>query len=80
MLFLFLFLFFSSLLYKVFGIWKEFNNKNNNVEKEKKEITVTLRDGKTIKAIAWETTPWMIVEGISKQLAGKTVVAKVWIN
>lgn len=42
-----------------------------------KDITITLPDGKAIAGKADETTPLSIAEGISKQMAGRMVLAKV---
>ncbi|CAD7961313.1 unnamed protein product [Amoebophrya sp. A120] len=44
----------------------------------KKQITITLPDGKQVQGTSFETTPLMIAEGISKKLAGDIVVAKVY--
>jgi len=48
--------------------------------KAKTEISVTLRDGKVIPGVAWETTPYSVAKGISKQMADKMVVAKVCVH
>ena len=53
-------------------------NQNQNLEKlEKKEINITLPDGKVIKGKAYETTPLSIARSISKKLALKVCVARV---
>lgn len=57
---------------------KYLTNQNQNLEKfEKKEISITLPDGKVIKGKAYETTPLSIARGISKKLAMRVCVAKV---
>lgn len=40
-------------------------------------ITITLADGSIKEGTAWETTPAMIAEGISKSLLKRTVVARL---
>jgi len=45
--------------------------------KPKTEISITLRDGKVIAGVAWESTPYSVAKGLSKQMADKMVVAKV---
>jgi threonyl-tRNA synthetase len=51
--------------------------KNEISKKERKQIKVTLPDGKIIDAISWETTPLHVAQGISKGLADKVVIAKI---
>ncbi|RKP26240.1 hypothetical protein SYNPS1DRAFT_32780 [Syncephalis pseudoplumigaleata] len=45
--------------------------------KERVPITVTLPDGSTREAIAWETSPMGIAAAISKSLSERIVIAKV---
>ena len=45
--------------------------------KERKPITVTLPDGKTVEGTSYETTPMEIVKGIASSLADRTVISKV---
>lgn len=47
------------------------------LEKPHDEITITLPDGAVKTGKAWETTPMMIAEGISKGLAQHVLVARV---
>ncbi|XP_052794807.1 threonine--tRNA ligase 1, cytoplasmic-like isoform X2 [Mya arenaria] len=44
---------------------------------ERKDIKVTLPDGKVVEGKAWETTPYEVAKGISQGLADNTVIAKV---
>jgi len=44
---------------------------------ERKDISITLPDGKVVPGKAWETTPYEVAKGISQGLADATVVAKV---
>lgn len=44
---------------------------------EHKPIVITLKDGKEIQGLAFETTPLKIALSISKNLAAKSTVAKV---
>lgn len=46
-------------------------------KQERKPITITLPDGNTSPATAWETTPMEIALGISKGLADRAIIAKV---
>lgn len=48
-----------------------------NTEKPRETVTVSLPDGNTQEATAWETTPLDVANNISKSLAKKAVVAKV---
>lgn len=50
------------------------------IAKERAPIVVTLPDGKTIDGIAWETTPLSIAISLSKSLADRTVIAKVFVS
>ena len=45
--------------------------------KPRAPITITLADGSIKQGTAWETTPAMIAEGISKSLLKRTVVARL---
>ncbi|XP_014222509.1 threonine--tRNA ligase, cytoplasmic isoform X2 [Trichogramma pretiosum] len=45
--------------------------------KTPEEITVTLPDGKTVKAESWRSTPYDVAKGISQGLADSTIIAKV---
>ncbi|XP_077989608.1 threonine--tRNA ligase 1, cytoplasmic-like isoform X2 [Glandiceps talaboti] len=45
--------------------------------KDKTPIQVTLPDGKVVEGKAWETTPYLVAQGISQGLADNTVIAKV---
>lgn len=47
--------------------------------KPRSPITITLPDGTVKEGTAWETTPYMIAEGISKGLAQHALVARVCI-
>ena len=47
--------------------------------KPRSAITITLPDGTVKEGTAWETTPHMIAEGISKGLAQHALVARVCI-
>lgn len=44
---------------------------------EKKEIKITLKDGKEISGVSWQTTPMDIAKSISNSLAERLVIAKV---
>lgn len=44
---------------------------------ERKQVTVTLPDGKTRSAVAWETSPLDIAREISKSLSERIVISKV---
>ena len=48
--------------------------------KPRSAITITLPDGTVKEGTAWETTPYMIAEGISKGLAQHALVARgcIW--
>jgi hypothetical protein len=48
--------------------------------KPRRAIVITLPDGSSRDGTAWETTPMDIAMGISKGLANKAVVAKVWLQ
>lgn len=43
--------------------------------KPRKDIVVTLPDGKTVAGKSWETSPASIAKGISQSLFQKTVIA-----
>lgn len=45
--------------------------------REKKQIKVTLPDGKVVEAESWTTTPFDVANGISAGLANNTVISKV---
>ncbi|XP_055386154.1 threonine--tRNA ligase 1, cytoplasmic isoform X2 [Condylostylus longicornis] len=45
--------------------------------KPRKEIKITLPDGKQIDGTSWETTPFDIAKGISQGLADNTIISKV---
>jgi threonyl-tRNA synthetase len=44
---------------------------------ERKEVEVTLPDGKKLKAIAWQTRPMDIAKDISKSLSERIIISKV---
>jgi len=46
-------------------------------KKQRKEVIVTLPDGKEVKAVAWETSPYDVAKGISQGLADGSCVAKL---
>ena len=46
-------------------------------KKERKEVEVTLPDGKTRKAVAWQTSPMEVARDISKSLSERIVISKV---
>lgn len=50
---------------------------STTIAKPREEITVTLPNGSEVKAQSWETTPLVIVKGISKSLLERTVIALV---
>ena len=59
---------------------KYFAREQEKIERAKtdnREITVTLPDGKEIKAVANATTPWDVAMGISKKLAQASLIAHV---
>ncbi len=45
--------------------------------REKREIDITLPDGKIMKGTCWETTPFEIAKKISKKLAEVVVAAQI---
>ena len=46
--------------------------------KPRQEITITLPDGAERKGTSWETSPLDVAKEISKSLAEKLVIAKVF--
>lgn len=58
-------------------VFDEYKAKAQAKPVESKEITVTLPDGKQLKGVAGQTTPYDIGMKISKKLAEEAVVAKV---
>jgi threonyl-tRNA synthetase len=46
-------------------------------KKERKEVEVTLPDGKKRKAVAWQTSPMDIAKEISKSLSERIIISKV---
>lgn len=48
------------------SLWEKFKTKYNEElqQKPKKEIKVTLPDGKTVQGVAWETTAYDIAKNI----------------
>ena len=48
-----------------------------DIAKPREEITVTLPNGNEVKGQSWETTPLVIVKGISKSLLERTVISLV---
>ncbi|KAI6185183.1 hypothetical protein M3Y99_01950700 [Aphelenchoides fujianensis] len=51
--------------------------KQEVAQKPRTPIKITMPDGKQLDGKAWETTPFLIAQGISKSLAEATVIAKV---
>jgi len=47
--------------------------------KERKEVEITLPDGKKRKAVAWQTSPMEVAREISKSLSERIVISKVSI-
>ncbi|CAD7961315.1 unnamed protein product [Amoebophrya sp. A120] len=69
-------------LKKRLQVWEKVKAKHEQAIAKipKKEITITLPDGKLVKGTSFETTPESIAVGISKKLAEKIVVAKVYYS
>lgn len=60
-------------------LWDKLKKEYDNwvLNQERKDITITLPDGKKIPGKSWQTTPYDVAAGISKGLADNTVIAKV---
>ena len=46
-------------------------------KKERKQVDVTLPDGKKVQATAWQTSPMEIAREISKSLSERIIISKV---